>query len=732
MTAAGEGITAWLESLPDAQLQHVLDVRTDLLIRPAVSFELLGSRVSQPQSMLDALVLLDVGTAQVAGVVAHLGGRATVAQVEEVLARSGEVPAGHVEAALQRLSALALAWPVEDGMAWRVPSGMRSQAPSLLDRGVTFRSVAERVPLQRLRGVLEILELGVARSSPDAVEQICAVVEDPARVIALLDEAPVSVQEALTTIATDGPVHGLAAEPREWLVARCFAFDAGDGATTVPAELLAAVRGQRVVGRVHLEPERVAPKSSAGADVALALVAEVRALLAACGPGLKHLQSGGIGIQERRRLAKLLRCEPERVTWLLDVCGDAGLLSTGYEAGVPTKRAAAWLAWGEVEGYVALVRPALAAGPRSLGDTDDAALAGYRAPRTQPTFRQVAEAALRPATDESLVAWLKWRWYGVHPGRIVSEMHLVRAFGLHGPWLAPLLEDDVEGAHKALGAVIPPEQDEAVFQADGTVIVAGRASAGLRALLALVADQEAERTWRVTPTGVRRALDAGRTSTELIEELRTRSQRKLPQVIEQLVLDGAAKHGQIEVFAAATLLRVDDEPLAITLLRDKKLASLGLKQVQPGVLASVKKPAEVMAGLRAVGHAPVGPASKAKAAPEGVVAGSTVRPRWLAEPASVVAGLRQGTLAPVFELFPQPTWHTIFAPHLPPYMGELLEAAMDEGGDVEIDYVDSGGSRTTRVISEIAQVDRTLEAWCELRQDERVFLIRNILAVRPA
>lgn len=40
------------------------------------------------------------------------------------------------------------------------------------------------------------------------------------------------------------------------------------------------------------------------------------------------------------------------------------------------------------------------------------------------------------------------------------------------------------------------------------------------------------------------------------------------------------------------LLRVADEPLAVTLLRDKALKDLGLSEMQPGLLTSVRKPPE--------------------------------------------------------------------------------------------------------------------------------------------
>jgi len=104
--------------------------------------------------------------------------------------------------------------------------------------------------------------------------------------------------------------------------------------------------------------------------------------------------------------------------------------------------------------------------------------------------------------------------------------------------------------------------------------------------------------------------------------------------------NAAAKHDRIRVFAAETLLRVDDEPLRVSLLRDKRLAALGLAEVQPGLLGSSKKPAAVMAALRSAGHAPVGPADKPRKLP----AGRPVEPvSWrirYADPAAVVADLR--------------------------------------------------------------------------------------------
>ncbi len=44
---------------------------------------------------------------------------------------------------------------------------------------------------------------------------------------------------------------------------------------------------------------------------------------------------------------------------------------------------------------------------------------------------------------------------------------------------------------------------------------------------------------------------------------------------------------------------------------------------------------------------------------------------------------------------------------------------------------DDSGRRTTRVISELAQSGHLLEAWCDLRDDERAISLRNVLGGPP-
>jgi hypothetical protein len=266
--------------------------------------------------------------------------------------------------------------------------------------------------------------------------------------------------------------------------------------------------------------------------------------------------------------------------------------------------------------------------------------------------------------------------------------------------------------------------------------VAGRPSAALRRLLDRIARRESDRTWRIEADCVRAAIDEGADADELVERLRAHSRHAVPQVVERLVHDVGGQHGRIVVRASSTLLRVDDEPLAITLLRDRKLKALGLAEVQPGVLTSAKKPVDVLAALRAAGYAPAGPPETARRRPAATKNQSRQYAGRTATPADVVRALREAavpddaSLATVHELHPAPRAAARFD-HLPTAERILLARAITDGGPVEIDYVDSGRRLTTRVVEDLHDLGGLLEGWCRLRDDERNFAPEGIIAVRP-
>lgn len=225
----------------------------------------------------------------------------------------------------------------------------------------------------------------------------------------------------------------------------------------------------------------------------------------------------------------------------------------------------------------------------------------------------------------------------VAAGRVL-QLELLALCG--SAWVAPLLASDSAAAAAVLRAQLPPEQEQAVWQADATAFVSGRPSGGLRALMGAVAGRESERTWRVSADAVRDALDGGASLDGLLAELRERSRHVLPTTVEQAVIDVGRRHGLITVVPSQTLLRVADAALVQQLLRDRQLVPLSLTEVVPGVLASTKKPAEVLLALRRVGHAPTGPpVAKPKRAPATRTQSFTDDPRQQA--AELVRRLRR-------------------------------------------------------------------------------------------
>jgi predicted DNA-binding transcriptional regulator YafY len=61
----------------------------------------------------------------------------------------------------------------------------------------------------------------------------------------------------------------------------------------------------------------------------------------------------------------------------------------------------------------------------------------------------------------------------------------------------------------------------------------------------------------------------------------------------------------------------------------------------------------------------------------------------------------------------------------------LLASAVEQGTMVRIDYTDTKGQVSTRIIEQAALDGRRLEAWCHLRDDERAFQLDRIAAVYP-
>jgi hypothetical protein len=174
----------------------------------------------------------------------------------------------------------------------------------------------------------------------------------------------------------------------------------------------------------------------------------------------------------------------------------------------------------------------------------------------------------------------------------------------------PLLAARVRTLREALSQLLPPPRTTARFQADLTATVTGAASPELTDLLSGVADRESEGhavVWRITPAGLRRALDGGLDADDLTRRLAAVSEggSALPQTLEYTIKDTARTHGRMRVVRSACCIRSDDESLVLELSQARALTKLGLRRIAPTVLISTAGPDPTLAALRAAGYAPV-------------------------------------------------------------------------------------------------------------------------------
>ncbi|MEX2289811.1 MAG: helicase C-terminal domain-containing protein [Mycobacteriales bacterium] len=309
--------------------------------------------------------------------------------------------------------------------------------------------------------------------------------------------------------------------------------------------------------------------------------------------------------------------------------------------------------------------------------------------------------------------------------------------GLSAPARA-LLTGDQSSAGRLLADRLPDPLDSVLVQPDLTVVAPGPLERQLARELALVADVESTggaTVYRVTDASVRRALDAGRSASDLHELFRTRSRTSVPQSLTYLVDDVARRHGRMRVGVASSYVRCDDETLLSEVLAAKRVGPLRLRRLAPTVLVSSSPVDMVLELLRSAGYAP------AAEAPDGALLlarpesrRTAVRPRPhrhheggldAAQAALAVTALRAGDLAArAARRAPVTTTHSSTADTL-----AFLQAAARERRQVWLGYVDAQGRATSRVVEPRGVQGGFVTAWDHVRQEDRTFALHRVTGV---
>lgn len=636
-----------LRGRSDDALGALLRARPDLTTPVPVDLTQLSTRATTRASIARALERLDRFTLQVVDAAVVLPDGFSAARLHQLV---GEDPAAFARA-VANLREQALLWGPDDALkVVRTVRDLVGASPAGL--GPTLAGALAATSASRLRDLLADLGLG---STHDAVSAIAAITErytDPIALDALLDQAPAAAREVLDKLVwgpPTGSVRGAerpvrvdaAHTPVEWLLARALLVPIGPDTVVLPREIALHLRG----GRVHRAPEPAPPAlvvrahdprsvdalAAGSAFTAVRRIEDLLELWSAGGPAV--LRAGGLGMREFKRTAGQLDIsEAETALWL-ETAYAMGLLADDDEPDeqwLPTpafdtwRRAPIGTRWAALAGtWLETTRVPALVGTRDDKDRPVGAL-GMHVDRTAaPEVRRrilTTLASLPPGTAadaDSLLAHLTWH-QPIRAARLSESLFralLVEAelIGLTGrgalaDYARSLVDGRVYEAGDALAPLLPRPLDHVLLQADLTAVAPGPLEVELAHELHLAADIESTggaTVYRFTENSVRRALDAGRTATELHHLLATHSRTPVPQPLTYLVDDVARRHGRIRVGTAGAFLRCDDDALLGELLADRRAASLRLRRLAPTVLAAESSPDAVLAKLRAMSFAPV-------------------------------------------------------------------------------------------------------------------------------
>ncbi|WP_369260506.1 helicase-associated domain-containing protein [Streptomyces sp. R35] len=536
-------------------------------------------------------------------------------------------------------------------------------------------------------------------------------------------------------------------------------------------------------------PAEVDREASAAAT---AFAAHAVSVLSACSmTAPARLKSGGIGARELARIGKAAQADDAVVRLVLETAYAAGLLGRDGDRVAPAQAYDAWAEQEPPEQFAVLLQAwrNLPLTPTQARDEDNKALPALAgAPPcngcVQARHGLLAAAAqlptgkgMRVASDLGpLIAWHRpladsSPQDGTPFAAVIREAELlgVLARGALSTLSIHLRTGDTEGLRIECHRLLPSATATARIGADLTAVVTGTPSARLAALLDSVADRETSGTasvWRFSAGSIRRALDAGRIPDDITADLAAVATGPLPQPLSYLIADTARGHGRVRIAPATCVLHSDEPALLAELAAHRKLAKLGLRQLAPTVLISRSPLDATLAALRAEGYAPVAetaagtvriekartrrtaasvPAPRAAdardsgriAATRAAKASAAIDPdtmatRLLAAPPTAPEPAPFDGGAP----FATDTEEIVagWAKHLPYSDVRQLAHAIDAAQAITVEYVATSGNRTVRTLSRLMLDPPYLDAWCHLRDAERVFTlsrIHSVMSVMP-
>ncbi len=741
---AHPALGAWVAELPDERLIRLLELRPDLTQPPPGSYAALAARAQARHSVMAATEVLDFLGFAVIDALLVLHADTTPAPVAKVLALVGD-RAGEdvVTGSLNGLRERGLVWGDAEVRVVAEASAALPWHPgqvALEDDGPAADEIAELI-----KGLDETLSHLLNR---------------------LVDGPPIGrTKDAAPGTPPDKPVQRLLAAGLLRQV---------DAETVIlPRQVGQILRGEEPGPRRISPPDpqtsttTIADVDAAAAGAVIDLMREVEVLLQSLGTApVPELRSGGLGVREVKRLAKITGIENQRLALILELCAAAELIATGEpesempgdgQVWAPTVNADRFLDTATPQRWLLLAetwldltaRPAVV-GRRGPDDKPVAALSFASFSTAAPLDRRLlldllAElppgAGLDAAEASRMLRWRRPRWSArLQPEPVAALIDEATALGLigRGALTSParrLVSDNApaDDAAKAIGRVLPDPIDHFLLQADLTVVVPGPLKRDLADQLAEVATVEsagAAMVYRVSEASIRHALDTGRTADGLHSFFARHSKTPVPQGLSYLIDDVARRHGQLRVGMAQTFVRCDDPALLAQVVAAPTTDTLELRLLAPTVAVSQAPISEMLDGLRRAGFVPAAEDSSGSIVDlraRGVRVKAPAharRHKTLSSPTpqtleAIVAMLRKVASSPPATRVDAGTAIV------------LLQQAVRDKAFVVMGYVDPAGVATQRVVTPISVRGGQLVAFDPAGNRVRDFAIHRVTSVVP-
>ncbi|WP_326722325.1 helicase C-terminal domain-containing protein [Streptomyces sp. NBC_00243] len=302
-------------------------------------------------------------------------------------------------------------------------------------------------------------------------------------------------------------------------------------------------------------------------------------------------------------------------------------------------------------------------------------------------------------------------------------------------------------AARILAPLLPEPLDHVLLQADLTAVAPGPLDRPLADTLGVLADVESKggaTVYRFTPGSVRRALDAGRSASDLHAFLAAHSRTPVPQPLTYLIDDVARRHGHLRIGSASAYVRCDDDSMLNEILADKRSQGLRLRRLAPTVLAAQAEPAALLEGLRAMGFAPAAESAEGdvlitrahahrtppRTAPAPVPDGPPVPDATLL--GAAVRAIRAGDLASTTPRKPNAAdlpGSADLPRTSPAETLATVQAAVLTGEALWIGYVNAEGSATQRVIAPIRVEGGFVTAYDHTADEVRTYPLHRVTGV---